>query len=64
MADETTRLMLNALLLLNGGGIAAIPALKTMAPDGALKLEGLAWSGIIFFLITPTSPLASVEPLR
>ena len=48
-ADDQTHLMLNALLLLNGGGLAAIPALKAIVGEDVLKLESLALSGAIFF---------------
>jgi hypothetical protein len=48
-ADATTRLLLNALLLLNGGGLAAIPAIKAIVEPGAFKLESLATSGAFFF---------------
>jgi hypothetical protein len=48
-ADATTHLLLNALLLLNGGGLAAIPALKAIVQPGDFKLESLATSGAFFF---------------
>ena len=48
-AYETMRVMLNALLILNGGGVAAIPALMSLSTVH-LSLENVRISAEIFFL--------------
>lgn len=46
-ANDTTRLMLNALLLLNGGGIAAAPSVRLVAEG--IKGKAVAYPMIAFF---------------
>lgn len=64
-ADEITRLMLNALLLLNGGGLAAIPALRAMKPD--IPDNCLVWPAAFFFfglILAGFSGIASIWNFR
>lgn len=47
-ANDTTRLMLNALLLLNGGGIAAAPSVRLVAEG--IKGNAVAYPMVAFFV--------------
>ena len=49
-ADETSRLMLNVLFLLHGGGLVALPTLKAIFPAATFSDASLAWSGSMFVI--------------
>ena len=64
-ADEITKLMLNALLLLNGGGLAAIPALRAMKPE--IPDDCLVWPAAFFFfglILAGISGIATIWNFR
>lgn len=48
MANDTTRLMLNVLFVLNAGGIVALPAFKALIPKASETIGTLALPGALF----------------
>jgi|GEM_PF-1467509 hypothetical protein len=47
-ADELRKMALNVLLIVNGGGLAAIPAIRQIVGT-EIPNESLATSGVLFF---------------
>lgn len=48
MANDTTKLMMNVLFILNGGGILALPAMQVLLPKTDLSSAALSVPGCIF----------------